>query len=53
MSEKDAKILEAEAQARRDFLKKSGTIGVTAPAVALLLAGRPIEAQANFYTMIT
>ena len=49
MSEKETNILEAEAQARRDFLKKVGAIGATAPAVALLMTAKPNRAQAQIY----
>ncbi len=42
--------LDKEAEARRDFLKKTATIGATAPAaVALLLAAKPDKAQAQIY----
>ncbi len=41
----ESKILEQEAQARREFLKKAGAIGVTAPAVALLMSAKPARAQ--------
>ena len=44
MSEKEIKILQEEAQARRDFLKKAGAIGATAPAVALLMSAKPARA---------
>ncbi len=40
----DSKILKEEAQARREFLKKAGAIGATAPAVALLLSAKPTTA---------
>ena len=46
MSEKESKVLQEEAQARRDFLKKAGAIGATAPAVALLLSAKPARAEA-------
>ena len=40
----ESKILQDEAQARREFLKKAGAIGVTAPAVALLMSAKPARA---------
>ncbi len=40
----DNKILQEEAQARRDFLKRAAAIGVAAPAVALLLSVKPAQA---------
>ncbi len=38
--------LEEEAKARRDFLKKAGTVGLAAPAVAVLLS-TDVKAQAQ------
>ena len=38
-------ILQQESQARREFLKKAGAIGATAPAVALLMSAKPTAAQ--------
>lgn len=49
MPQNDIKIQAEEAQARRDFLKKAAAIGATAPAVALLLAAKPNQAQAQQY----
>ena len=49
MSEKkqqDATVLEAKKRARRDFLMKAGTIGMTAPAVAVLMSAKPKQALA-------
>ena len=46
MTEKQTKILAEEAQARREFLKRAGTVGVTAPAVALLMSAKPNRASA-------
>ncbi len=43
----DTKILEEEAQARRDFLKRAAAVGVAAPAVMLLLSVKPAQVQAN------
>ncbi len=40
----DTKILQEEAQARRDFLKRAAAVGVAAPAVALLLSVKPAQA---------
>ncbi len=40
----DTKILEEEAQARRDFLKRAAAVGVAAPAVVLLLSVKPAQA---------
>ena len=45
----ESQVLQEEAQARRDFLKKAAAVGVTAPAVALLLSAKPAQAQ-FFYT---
>ncbi len=45
----DTKILEEEAQARRDFLKRAAAVGVAAPAVALLLSVKPAQVQAQRY----
>ena len=45
----DTKILEEEAQARRDFLKRAAAVGVAAPAVMLLLSVKPAQAQLNGY----
>ncbi len=46
----DTGVLDEEAAARRDFLKKTATIGATAPAaVALLLSAKPNKAQAQIY----
>ncbi len=44
----DTKILEEEAQARRDFLKRAAAVGMAAPAVALLLSVKPPQALANY-----
>ena len=41
------KVLEQEAQARREFLKRAGAIGATAPAVLLLMSAKPARAGAN------
>jgi hypothetical protein len=38
--------LDVEAQARREFLKRVGTVGATAPAVALLLAANAKSSSA-------
>ncbi len=43
----DTKILEEEAQARRDFLKRAAAVGMAAPAVALLLSVKPAQALEN------
>ena len=48
----DTKILEEEAKARRDFMKRFGAFGVAAPAVALLLSAKPKQAKA-FYHPVT
>ena len=45
----DTKILQEEAQARRDFLKRAAAVGVAAPAVMLLLSVKPAHALSNFY----
>ena len=37
--------LREEAQARREFLKRAGAIGATAPAVALLMSAKPTRAD--------
>ena len=47
----DTKILEEEAQARRDFLKRAAAVGVAAPAVMLLLSVKPAQVQAQQYTI--
>ncbi len=47
----DTKILQEEAQARRDFLKRAAAVGVAAPAVMLLLSAKPDRAQAQGYTI--
>jgi hypothetical protein len=39
-------LTESKAKARRDFLKKAGTVGMTAPAVALLMSAKPKQALA-------
>ncbi len=44
----DTKILQEEAQARRDFLKRAAAVGVAAPAVMLLLSVKPPQAVANY-----
>ncbi len=44
----DTKILEEEAQARRDFLKRAAAVGVAAPAVMLLLSVKPAHAPNNY-----
>ena len=44
----DSKILQEEARARRDFLKRAAAVGVAAPAVALLLSVKPPQALANY-----
>ena len=49
MSKDEKGVLEQEAKARREFLKKTGAIGATAPAVALLLSTNAKQAQANMY----
>ncbi len=49
----DTKILEEEAQARRDFLKRAAAVGVAAPAVMLLLSVKPDRAQAGYVTATT
>ncbi len=43
----DTKILQEEAQARRDFLKRAAAVGVAAPAVMLLLSSKPAQALEN------
>ena len=45
----DTKILEEEAQARRDFLKRAAAVGLAAPpaVVALLLSTKPAQATSN------
>ncbi len=43
----ESDILKEEAEARRDFLKKAVAVGVTAPAVALLLSAKPRLALAQ------
>ena len=45
----DTKILQEEAQARRDFLKRAAAVGVAAPAVMLLLSATPAQVQAQPY----
>ncbi len=44
----DTKILEEEAQARRDFLKQAAAVGAAAPVVALLLSSRPARAWIEY-----
>ena len=44
----DTKIMEEEAQARRDFLKRAAAVGMAAPAVLLLLSVKPDRAQAGY-----
>ena len=44
----DTKIMEEEAQARRDFLKRAAAVGVAAPAVMLLLSVKPAWAPPNY-----
>ena len=41
-------IMEEEAQARRDFLKRAAAVGVAAPAVMLLLSVKPAHAPENY-----
>ncbi len=48
----DTKILEEEAQARRDFLKRAAAVGMAAPAVMLLLSVKPAHAPSNGYAVI-
>ncbi len=48
----DRKILQQEAQARRDFLKQAIAVGVAAPAVTLLLSGKPAQAQGQYMTTL-
>ncbi len=48
----DTKILQEEAQARRDFLKRAAAVGMAAPAVAVLLSVKPAQAQPNGYEII-
>ncbi len=43
----DTKILEEEAQARRDFLKRAAAVGMAAPAVVLLLSVKSAQALQN------
>ncbi len=43
------KVLEEEAQARRDFLKRAAAVGMAAPAVVLLLSVKPSQVQAQNY----
>ena len=46
----DTKILQEEAQARRDFLKRAAAVGMAAPAVMLLLPATTAQALTNnFY----
>ena len=52
MSQNEKNILEEEAQARRDFLKKAAAVGATAPAVALLLSAKPASAQERIYKIV-
>ena len=52
MSQNEKNILEEEAQARRDFLKKAAAVGATAPAVALLMSAKPAAAQTRLYKII-
>ena len=49
----DTKILQEEARARRDFLKRAAAVGVAVPAVALLLSVKPAQVQAQPYTTAT
>ncbi len=49
----DTKILQEEAQARRDFLKRAAAVGMAAPAVALLLSVKPAQVQAQLYNDVT
>ncbi len=44
----DTKILQEEAQARRDFLKRAAALGVAAPAVMLLLSVKPAHAPPTY-----
>ncbi len=44
----DRKILQQEAQARRDFLKQAAAVGLAAPAVTLLLSAKPAKAQNGY-----
>ena len=48
----DTKILQEEAQARRDFLKRAAAVGMAVPAVVLLLSVKPSQAQENGYEII-
>ncbi len=48
----DRKILQQEAQARRDFLKQAVAVGVAAPAVTLLLSAKPAQAQNGYQLTI-
>ena len=41
----DTKIMEEEARARRDFLKRAAAVGMAAPAVMLLLSVKSVQAQ--------
>ncbi len=43
----DTNIMEEEAQARRDFLKRAAAVGMAAPAVMLLLSVKPAQALEN------
>ena len=43
----DTKVMEEEARARRDFLKRAAAVGVAAPAVMLLLSVKPAQALEN------
>ncbi len=44
----NTKILQEEAQARRDFLKRAAAVGMAAPVVALLLSSRPARAWIEY-----
>ncbi len=44
----DTKILQEEAQARRDFLKRAAAVGMAAPAVVLLLSVKPAQAGPTY-----
>lgn len=54
MSEKmqlDALEQSEKERTRRDFLKKAGVAGMTAPAVAMLMSAKPAKAQTVLSTV--